>query len=68
MFHAYREETFNSFGDKLDPKTVVHNWYLLTFCLIYDMGKVLLASIAQWLPVSHDARPGVYSCSEHEGA
>ena len=47
MFHAYREETFNSFGDKLDPKTVVHNWYLLTFCLIYDMGKVLLASIAQ---------------------
>ncbi|KAL6620255.1 hypothetical protein ACP70R_035394 [Stipagrostis hirtigluma subsp. patula] len=24
--HGYEEETFNNFGDKLDRKTVVHNW------------------------------------------
>lgn len=24
-----REETFNNFGNKLSPKTVVHNWYVL---------------------------------------
>jgi hypothetical protein len=28
--HACREETFNNFGDKLDRKTVVHNWYFLS--------------------------------------
>jgi hypothetical protein len=27
--HPCREETFNNFGDKLDRKTVVHNWYVL---------------------------------------
>jgi hypothetical protein len=31
IFHFYREETFNNFGDKLDRKTVVHNWYF-THC------------------------------------
>lgn len=26
IYFFYREETFNSFGSKLDRKTVVHNW------------------------------------------
>ncbi|CAD6228819.1 unnamed protein product [Miscanthus lutarioriparius] len=58
-FARFQEETFNSFGDKLDPKTVVHNWYLLTFYLIYDMGKLTVSNFAHKLIGLEDVAPKV---------
>lgn len=49
-FSYLREETFNTFPTKLNPKTVVHNWWFSSLCgfLIVSSKDIVTLSISSF--------------------
>lgn len=48
-----REETFNNFGDKLNRKTVVHNWYV-SVAYFSPLSRSAYYSVVQFIQYHFD--------------